>query len=79
MSTRAFAYLSCAHCKDVVLHRGNVCVRCATSNHSSGNAPVPRAREYGYASMPRKQYAAAQASLARKRARAARHQLGARK
>lgn len=76
MSTSALANLFCATCNDTRMHERNVCRRCGTTNHSSGNAPVPRpARAYGYATMKAIHYdAAIEQAAARRRARAARHQ-----
>lgn len=71
-SVKALVFLHCATCQDTVLHAANRCNECKTLNTSSGNPPVPRPkRDYGYATMSRKQYD----DGARQRARAARHQI----
>lgn len=73
-SVRGLSNLHCSTCNEVTLHSRNLCVRCDTPNHSSGNPPVPRpARPYGYSTMKAVNYdARAEQAAARRRARAAR-------
>jgi len=75
-TVRGLSNLYCSTCRDTWIHERNVCRKCGTPNHSSGTAPVPRARPYGYSTMKASQYdAAAEQAACRRRARQARHNL----
>jgi hypothetical protein len=74
-SVRALAHTHCPNCNETTLHSARVCQRCHEPNNSSGQAPVPRPRPYGYATIKAKHYTArAEQGAARRRARAARAQ-----
>ncbi len=71
-SVRSLANLFCANCDEITVHRAERCIHCSAPNRQSGNPPVPRpSRQYGYATMSRKQYD----HEAVQRARAARHRI----
>jgi hypothetical protein len=77
-SVRSLTNLFCSNCNEVTMHRAERCIHCTEPNQQSGNPPVPRPeRAYGYNTMKGDQYSAALQAQgdARRRARAARHQV----
>lgn len=75
-TVRSLANLDCAKCGEQTLHNYGRCIRCDTSNDQSGQAPIPKPYErYNTIRNERHNAAVAEQGSARRRARAARHQV----
>lgn len=75
-SKGGLANLFCLECQEQTLHRGNACIHCASNNTSSSRPPIPKPYER-FNTIRHEQHnaAVAEQGAARRRARAARHQV----
>ena len=74
MSVRDLAYLFCAKCNSIELHKFNQCMECKQPNKASGNPPARRPYQRFNNIRPERFNASVEeAGQARRRARAARH------
>lgn len=75
-TTRSLANLHCAQCAEQTLHNYGRCIRCDTPNNQSAQAPIPKPySRFNTIHQVRHNVAVAEQGSARRRARAARHQV----